>query len=313
MSTQDSPTPADADWIRGGRGNGPALGWSFTAEGMLTALALAREAGEVFVADDTGLLGRLDRRGRIAAINRLHDPVRSLAWSDDGRFGVGICGEATVHFFDHVLQSQWKLELPEQPLSVAIAPFGTHLLISCVDGSNRIYDASRKRVAAFESMRPLAFAEFIATEPGIIVCAEHGLISRYDLQGRQIWTDKLWSNVGQLSIAGDGSLIYLACFTHGVQVYSGEGETVGSYVLDGTVSRSAVSFEPQRIIAATIERSLFWLDADGELLWTTSPPDTIEALECDPLGEWIICGLKCGRVLRLDWTAGVRPASDSES
>jgi outer membrane protein assembly factor BamB len=151
-------------------------------------------------------------------------------------------------------------------------------------------------------MRPLTYAQFVATEPAIVASAEHGLVCRYQLDGQQVWSDKLWNNVGQLAAAGDASLIFLACFSHGVQVYDGDGGTVGSYVLEGTASRVAVSFEPQRIFAATIERKLYWLDADGEVLWSTTPPDDIEAVACDPLGEWVICGLKCGRVYRLDWT-----------
>lgn len=308
MSAADSPSPAGADWIRGGRGNSPRLSWSFVAEGSLTALTLARESGEVFLADDTGILCKLDRLGRIAALTRLHEPVRSLSWSDDGRCGAAVCGETSVHYFNHVLQSQWKLDSAEVPLAVAVAPFGSHLLVTCADGVNRVYDANKKRLASFETMRPLAFAQFIAAEPGLVAAAEHGLLCRHRLTGEQVWSDKLWSNVGGLALAGDGRLVFLAAFTHGVQVYDGEGETVGSYLLDGTVSRIDVSYEAQRIAAATIERTLYWLDADGELLWSTTPPDGIEAIRCDPLGEWIICGLKCGRVFRLDW-GGARPSA----
>ena len=302
MSESAAPSPAGADWIRGGSGARPAVGWSFVTEGPLTALTLARESGETFLADDAGVLAKLDRQGRIAAITRVHDPVRSLAFSDDGRYGVAVCGESTLHLFNHVLQSQWKLEVPDPVINVAMAPFGGCLLVSSADGSNRIYNTAKKRVATFETMRPLSFAQFIAAEPGIIACAEHGLIGRFTIEGRQVWTDKLWSNVGHLAIAGDASLVFLASFMHGLQVYDGDGDTVGSYVLEGTVNRAAVSFEPHRIITSTVERQLYWLDADGEVLWQCSPPDDVEALACDPLGEGVVCGLKCGRIFRLDWT-----------
>jgi WD40 repeat protein len=297
----DSPS-ARADWIRSGSGNSPAVGWSFSTEGNLKAMSLAREAGETYLGDAAGAIYRLDRQGRIAAISRLPDVVRCLAWSDDGRYGAAISGDGTLFFLNHVLQTQWSLELSEPALCVAIAPFGGQLLVTCADGSNRIYDAAKKRLAVFESVRPLAFAQFIAAEPGIIACAEHGLICRHDLDGRQVWSDKLWSTVGQLSLSGDGSLIYLACFNHGVQVYDGDGRTVGSYMLDGTASRAAVSYEPQRMICSTQERRLFWLDADGDILWHAAPPDDVASLACDPLGEWVVCGLNCGRVMRLDWT-----------
>ncbi|MEZ6066317.1 MAG: WD40 repeat domain-containing protein [Planctomycetaceae bacterium] len=302
MTPDPAPASERPDWIRGNLGNSPALMWSFTTEGRLTALALARESAEVFAADDAGVMCRLDRQGRIAAITRLHDPLHVLAWSDDGRVGAAVCGESTLHLFDHVLKSQWSVDLPAPPIAVAVSPFGTHIAVSLADATNRIYDAGKKKLATFESMRPLAHLQFISTETGLVAAAEHGLICRLDLGGRLEWGDKLWSNVGQLAISGDAELIYLACNTHGVQVYDGSGGSVGSYVLEGTVNHAAVSFEPQRIIASTVERTLYWLDSDGEVLWRTIMPDDVAALACDPLGEWVICGLRCGRVYRLDWT-----------
>jgi WD40 repeat protein len=298
----EAASSAGADWIRSGSGNSPALSWSFSTEGTLTGLSLARESGEAYLGDSTGAVYRLDRQGRIAAISRLNAAVRSLAWSDDGRYGVAVAGDSTVCFLNHVLQVQWTLELPEPALCAAIAPFGGQLLITCADSTNRIYDAAKKKLATFETMRPLSFAQFVGAETGIIGAAEHGLICRHQPNGTQVWSDKLWSTVGQLGVSGDGSLIYLACFTHGVQVYDGDGETVGSYMLDGTAARVAVSYEPQRMICATQERKLLWLDADGEILWWAAPPDDVALLQCDPLGEWVIVGLRCGRVLRLDWT-----------
>ncbi len=298
----ETAPPAGADWIRGGSGNAPAVAWSFVTESPLTAMALARESGETFLGDAGGALYRIDRQGHIAAITRLHEVVRSLSWSDDGRYGAAVTGDRTLHFLNHVLQSQWSINLPEPPLCVAVAPFAGQLFVSCADGSNRIYDAAKKRLAVFETLRPLAFAQFIPSEPGIIAAAEHGLLCRHDLSGREVWTDKLWSTVGQLSVSGDGELIYLACFTHGVQVYGGDGETVGSYMLDGTASRASVSYESQRIICATQERRLFWLDSEGEILWYANPPDDVATLQCEALGEWILCGLKCGRVIRLNWS-----------
>ncbi len=274
----------------------------------MTAISLARETGETFVADETGALCRLDRTGRIVALTRLHDPIRKLAWSDDGSAGVALCGEGTVHYFDHTFTSQWKLEIPEPALEVAIAPYGTHVAICAASGENRIYDAGKAKVSRFETIRPLSFAQFVAAEPELIGCAEHGLLCRHRLYGEQLWTEKLWSNVGQLEMTGDGSLIYLASFGHGIQVFDAEGGNVGAYMLDGTVNRAAVSFEPQRVIASTVERSLYWLDPDGELMWATRVPDDVVALQCDPLGEWAICGFRCGRLYRLDW-GGTRAAA----
>jgi len=301
-----SDTPSDTgpvDWISGGRGIGPTPAWSCTSEGPLTCLRLAAETGEVFAADETGTLMRLDRSGRIASLTRLRDPVRALDWSDDGRMGVAVCGESTVHLLNREFQSIWKLNLPDICLAAAIAPFGTHLVVSMVNGRNLVYSQHKNREAEFETIRPLSFLTLCTADPVIIGAAEHNLICCHDLNGEQLWTEKLWTNVGGLAATGDGGLIYLASFHHGIQTYDGEGEGVGSYVVDGTVSRVAVSYDPNRLIAATLERQLYWLDADGQLLWATTVPDDVAALLCDPLGEWAVCGFESGRMVRLDWGA----------
>jgi hypothetical protein len=300
----ERPVPDSPDWIRGGRGIGPDLKWTFTAEGPLTSLKLIPETGEVVGADEGGMLFRLDRRGGIAAITRVRHPVRVLDWSADGRWGVAVVGEATLHRFDRDFQSVWKIDLPEVCIAVTIAPYGTHLVACMADARNFIISEHRRREAEFETMRPLSFARLCTTEPILVAAAEHGLLGCYSLKGEEIWHEKLWTNVGGVEITGDASLIYLAAYHHGIQTFDGDGGSVGSYIVEGTVSRVAVSYEPNRLLASTLERHLYWLDAEGEMLWATTAPDDVALLQCDPLGEWCVCGFEQGRVMRLDWGGG---------
>lgn len=295
------PVPDSPDWIRGGRGIGPDLKWTFTAEAPLTCLKLIPETGEVIGADEGGMLFRLDRRGGIAALTRIKPPVRVLDWSGDGSWGVAIAGEGTLYRLDREFQSVWKIDLPEVGLAVAIAPFGTHMIACLADARNFVISEHRKREAEFETIRPLSYVRLCATEPVLVAAAEHGLLCCYSLQGEELWHEKLWSNVGGIDTTGDASLIYLAGYHHGIQTFDGDGGSVGSYIVEGTVNHVAVSFEPNRVLVSTLERHLYWLDADGEMLWATSTPDDVALLQCDPLGEWCVCGFEQGRVLRLDW------------
>lgn len=303
-SSSESDSSRNPPWLTTGRGVGPQLKWQFGTDGALTGLALARESGEVFVADQTGALYRLDRRGQIGALTRLHKPAVSLDWSDDGRQGALVAGENQVFRFDRDLGILQKLNLPDVCLALAVSPFGNHLAVSLANGETYIYDEKRKPIARFETMRPLSFLKFCATEKLLFGAAEHGLVCCHQLQGAEVWNQKNWSNVGSLAVTGNGLMMYLASFTHGVQTLDGEGATIGSYVVDGTVNRVAASFEPQRLIASTVERTLSWLDSDGDLIWTTQLPDDVQSLHCDPLGDWAICGMSSRGVYRLDW-AGV--------
>ncbi len=297
----DRHVPNSPDWIRSGRGIGPDLKWTFTAEGPLTCLKLLPETGEVVGADESGMLFRLDGRGRIAALTRVRHPVRVLDWSADGSCGVAVVGESTLHQFDRDFQSIWKIDLPEICMAVAIAPYGTHIVACLADARSIIINHHRRREAEFETIRPLSFARFSTAEPILISAAEHGLLCSHSLAGEELWYEKLWSNVGGIDMTGDASLIYLAAYHHGIQTIDGDGGSVGSYIVDGTVNHVAVSYEPNRLLASTLERHLYWLDADGQMLWATTAPDDVALLQCDALGEWCVCGFEQGRVLRLDW------------
>ena len=308
----DSPSPFAAEWHRRGRGIGPTLKWSCSADGPLTALDLAPETGDVFAADEAGTLFRLDRNGRIAALTRLREAVRVLDWSDDGRFGVAVTGESTLHRLDYDLQSVWKINLPEVCISAAIAPYGTHLVAGLANGRNLVFSEHKQRECEFETVRPLAHLKLSAGTPLIVGAAEHNLLCCHLLTGEEVWQQKLWSNAGGFTMTGDAEVIYLAAFHHGVQTFDAEGQNIGAYVVEGTVSRVSSSFEAQRLIAATLERQLYWLDVDGQMLWASEAPDDVSVVRCDPLGEWAVCGFDSGHITRLDWAEQVQTAELDE-
>lgn len=288
-------------WLNSGRGLGPRLRWHFGTDGPLTALSLSRETGDLFVADQAGTLYRLDRTGQIQAMTRLPSPAISMSWAEDGSQGAAIVDEETILRFDRNLQVLHKLSLPDVCLGVAVTPFGNHLAVALSDGTNVIYNERKRRISRFETIRPLTFLKFCTTEDVLFGAAEHGLLCCHNLAGAEIWQQKNWANVGKLCCTGDGDLIYLASFAHGIQTLDGDGAAIGSYVLEGTVNRLDVSYEPERLMAATIERALFWLDSDGEMLWATQLDDDVVDICCDPLGEWAVCGLTERGVYRLDW------------
>lgn len=292
--------PQKPNWLKG-KGLGPQVKWAIGTDGALTTLAFARESGDLFMADESGTISKIDRHGQIVMLNHIHDAIFALSWSDDGRFGAAIAGDDIVHRFDRDLKTVHSINLPDVGLAVAISPFGHHLAVAMSNGRNVFYNERKRRIARFETIRPLAFLKFCPSEPVVFGVAEHGLICCHNLSGAEIWQEKNWSNVGGIQITGDGDLVYLASFGHGVEAFDGDGASIGSYILDGTVNRIAVSYEPQRLIASTVEGKLIWLDADGELLWSTTVDDKIVDLVCDPLGEWAIVGFQNKGIYRLDW------------
>lgn len=296
MNRSSSP-----DWLTTGRGRPPRPAWSFTTDAPLVALQLARETGEVLAADESGGLYLLSQQGQIETVSRGFRELRALAWCDTAEFGAVQTGTAAVSFFDRTLRQKWSLELPAPVLSLAIAPFGHYLAIGLEDTSTCIYDSRKKRVAIFRTPRPLRFLSFCVHEPSLIGAADHGVLCSYQINGAQNWQENLLSNVGGMCVAGDGSVILLATFTHGIQKFTEHGVRQGAYLLEGTAQQVAMSFVPERILSSTVERHLYWLNSNGDLRWGASPPEDVTAIVCGPLGDWAVCGFASGQLLQLDW------------
>lgn len=291
----------DPLWLRDGQGIPPTIRWSFETDAPLVALDMGRESGDVLAADDAGGLYRLDRRGQLLTVSRGLKNIRCVAWSDATAAGAVLCGERKVHRLNAKLESDWSVGLPEPTLGLAITPFGRQIAISMSNGANLVLGQQSEQLSVFDSTRPLKWIQFLATDTVLVGAAEFGHIAAYQMSGQTIWSVRGFASLGDMAAAGDGETVLLAGFNQGIQSLDSDGETRESYLMDGTVSRVSCSFNADRIAAATMERHLYWLDSDGQLLWATQVDDDIVHVVCDPLGEWLLCGFASGQILRLDW------------
>lgn len=291
-----------ADWLlTTGRGDRPTLRWSFTVDAPLADLRLARETGEVLAADVSGGLYLLDRRGQVRALTRTKHAVKRLAWADTGTAGAAVLSGDVVGWFDRRLQFQWTRDLTDEVLSVAVDSHGTHLALSQADGVNQVFNQSNKKVCRFESVRPLRYLQFLTQSTEIVVASEYGFLGRYQLSGMPVWTSKLWSTVGDFAASGDGRLIFLAGFAHGIQAFNGQtGETRGTFICDGTAGLVTCGYVKRSIVGYTLEGTLFCVDDEGNPLWNVTAPEEIQRIVLSPLGDFIICGFNSGRIMRLD-------------
>jgi len=290
----------DSAWIKG-QGRGPVLQWSIPTVGYTGCLAYSRESGDLFVAQSDGQFARYDFRGQLQALTPLPQAPLTLAWSDDGSRGAAILGERTVLRFDRNLRTVQELTLPDVCLCLAVSPYGNHLAVGMADGTTVLYNERNRRIGKFETLRPLASLKFCINEAILFGAAEHGLVCCHNLAGALIWQQANWSSVGSLCLTAAGDFIYLASFGHGIQALDGDGNFLGSYVLEGTVCRVESSLAPRRLVASTVERALYWLNASGDLEWSTTLSGDVADLVCDPLGQWVICWLAKDGLYRLDW------------
>ena len=288
-------------WLRDGQGIPPKIRWTFSTEAPLVAMEMGRESGEILAADSAGGLYRVDRRGQLLTLSRGLKGVRAVAWSDTSAAGAVIVGEKKVFRLNSKLEAEWSVGLPEPALAVAVTPFGRHTAISLANGGNLVLGPESEQLSVFETMRPLKWIQFLASEAVLIGAADYGQICAYKLNGQQLWSEKSFTSLGEMSAASDGQTILLAGFNHGIQALDSDGAMRESYLIEGTVCRVACSFNADRIAAVTLERHLYWLDSDGQLLWATQVNEDLLRVICDPLGEWLLCGFNSGHIVRLDW------------
>jgi hypothetical protein len=174
------------------------------------------------------------------------------------------------------------------------------VVVSLANGKNVIYNADKKKLLEFESLRPLRFLQWTTTEAGFLAAADYGFFARYSLHGDLDWSERLWSTVSDLAVTGDGEMIVLAGLAHGVQVFDSQGTAQGSFVLDGTASLVATSYNRRRIVAATLEKHITLVDTEGTMRWMLQPTDDVLRLQMGPLGDHVVIGFADGHIVRLD-------------
>lgn len=282
------------------------MAWSFQADAPLTDMVVTREANDTFISDDIGGVYRLDATGRVSLLTRLSPAVRKLVWADTGEFGAALLGDNILCRLDRQLRVVWEVEISVDCLSIAIDPFGTYIAVSFTDGGNVIFDPYRKKVAVFETMRPLKHMVFSPDEPIMFAAAEHGLLACYDVGGKQLWSEKTYSNVGAMAHSPEAGQLFLAGLIHGVMVFDEHGESESIMQAGGsdgqTVNSVSVDYLGRWMAVGTVEQTLHWIDEDGEMVWAATTPEPVFRLQSESLGRGLRVAFQSGSAIALEWS-----------
>jgi hypothetical protein len=294
------------DWLHSGPGLAPRIAWAFNTDAELSSLCQARETGDLFAVDSSGGMYRLNRAGKIQTLSRGLKNARLVRWSDKGDVGIAVCGTHEFCALDARLKIAWSSESPAEVLTAAIDSYGHNVALGLDNADTVLLNVDRKKLGQFHTAKPLKFIEFCVDKKRICGSADYGLLCLHRFDGSEVWSEKNWSTVGDLSITEGARAIYMAGFAHGVQCFDHRGSTRTSFVVEGTPSKVAASYFGERLVVSTAERHIYWLDSDGALLWAAETPDDVASLVCDPLGEWLVVGFASGRILRLDWESDAK-------
>ena len=284
----------------------------------LKGMALAREAGSVFAWDDADQLYRVDSLGQFQSVARAPGKILHGAVSDDGSL-VAMVGEgARLWLLDGDFELVHDRSSIADPLSIAVDPHGRYVAVSSRMNVVQFYSRHAKLSGKFETRQPLSSMVFVPDRLFMIGTGAYGSLvgialdargATGALDGAIVWNEALMSSVGRLATTGDGQMILISCFTHGVQRYDIEGKSEGAYHLGGSAGHAVPDFAGRSIAVSTLEGELAILSGAGNVKWRTTLNRPAIALETDALGRYVIYGQATGEVVRLDLQSSGRPAA----
>jgi hypothetical protein len=297
----------------------PETAWTIVTEAPLKGLAFAREAGRILAWDEGNQLYLLSAQGESLSFSRVPQRIVAGAISDEGSL-IALLGEgedASLLLLNADFEVVVERPAPTESSFLTIDPHGRYVAIGSRLGAVTFLNRFGRAAGRLETIQPVAHLCFLADRPFLVGAAAFGMLVGVEvlasrtsgrLEPELAWQDRLMSNVGRLTVSGDGAMVLASCFTHGIQRFDLKGRNEGSYHLGGTVSHAVPDFPGRTIAAATLEGELAIMNSAGNVRWRTRLPRPAIALEIDPLGRYLIYGHSTGEIVRLD-LFGPRPGT----
>ena len=289
----------------------PVTAWTIVTEAPLKGLAFAREAGRILAWDEGNQLYLLSAQGESLSFSRVPQRIVAGAISDEGSL-IALLGEgddAGLLLLNADFDVAVERPAPSESSFLTIDPHGRYVAIGSRLGAVSFLNRFGRAAGRLETIQPVAHLCFLADRPFLVGAAAFGMLVGVEVLGSRssgrldpeiVWQDRLMSNVGRLTVNGDGAMILASCFTHGIQRFDLKGRNEGSYHLGGTVSHAVPDFPGRTIVAATLEGELAIMNSAGNVRWRTQLSRPAIALEVDPLGRYLIYGHSTGEIVRLD-------------
>ena len=271
-------------------------GWSWYSNGPLKGCGLLRERQWIYAWDDSNTIYLLDLQGSLMAQQRAPREVLAVSAADTTGTLVAISRAGHIWWLDGDLQPRVEISCPFDPLSVAVDSHGYYAVVSSQHGASIICDHQGKQVGDFETSRPLKHLAFAPASGLIIGAAEHGVLSCHTIRGQEEWNESLWSNVGSLALDGEGEIILLACFNHGLARYDAGGGKEGVYRFDYSPSLVAVDYEGSTMLVASLEQYLTDLTYEGAIRANKPLSSRPVSLTIDPLARYGVLGYADGEL-----------------
>lgn len=281
--------------------------WSWYAKGPIRGCFLMRERQWILAWDDSHTIYVLSASGDLIAQRQAPREIVSVAAADTGEAVVAISRTGQVWWLNSNLEPLLEIDVPFNPLAVAVDSHGYYAAVSTQQGKNFAISRAGKKVMEYETNRPLKFLTFVMETGSILGAAEHGLVTCYNFRGHNEWYSALFSNVGSIATDVHGEVVLLACFQHGVVRYT-DGVKEGAYRYEHSPCLVAMDYEGTRIFAGALEQYLTELSWEGVVRSHRALGHKPSAMSLDPLGRHIVVAYETGE-LQLVMLTAANPAT----
>lgn len=297
----------------------PSVGWSVVSDSPLLGLSLAREAEKLLSWDDGRRVDLYDRNGE--RMNQVHAPARilSAAISDDATLIALLVEGPRLILLDEEMQPTTDRPAISEATTLTVDAHGRFIAVGSKSTTTQLYNRHGKPAGKFETLQAVAHIRFVPSRPILVAASSFGSLFGVALKpgsksgtlaAEVVWQQRMMSNVGRISTTGDGGIVLVSCYTHGIQRFDARGRNEGAYHLGGTAAHAVADFPGRTIAVATTEGELALLNSAGNIRWKTSIARGPNALEVDALGRYFIYGLPTGEIVRMNLDGGpAAPAS----
>lgn len=274
--------------------------WEFAADAPLVGMQFGRESGTTLVWDEQHALYHVDPNGKRLGRWVCPHEIYSAALADDGRTAVALTSQGRLMRFDALLLVRRDEAAPPEARVIAIDGHGWYTAVACTDRENYLLNAHGKRLAQFNTQRPLAHLVFLDEHPLLVGSTDDGNISTFDLTGRLVWQRPTAYRVQGLTASGSGEWILAPAQQHGLarMRYDGRRHTVWPFA-EG-IDRAGVCEDGSLVLAALGSGRIELLDERQAVRWSMAVDEPVVGVALDPLARRGWLALAGGKLLGLD-------------
>lgn len=274
--------------------------WEFAADAPLVGMQFGRESGTVLVWDQHQALYHIDRNGKRLGRWVCPHEILSAAVADDGRTAVALTSHDRLLRFDALLLVRRDEAAPPAASVIAVDSQGWYTAIAAADRENYLLDAQGKRLAQFNTQRPLVHLLFLDEHPLLIGSTDDGTISAFDLTGRVAWQRPTAYRVQSLIASGSGEWILAPSQQHGLARLRFDGRRHTVWPFAEGIDRAGVCEDGSLVLAALGSGRVELLDERQAVRWSMAVSEPIIGAALDPLARRCWLALSGGKVVCLD-------------